>query len=63
MIKRAIKDYTIITFGTILAAAAIYFFMLPSNLAVGSGTALAHTIYQAAERAKARVEEAEEGAH
>lgn len=41
MIKRAIKDYTIITFGTILAAAAIYFFMLPSNLAVGSGTALA----------------------
>ena len=41
MIKRAIKDYTVITFGTILAAAAIYFFMLPSNLAVGSGTALA----------------------
>lgn len=41
MIKRAIKEYAIITFGTILAAAAIYFFMLPSNLAVGSGTALA----------------------
>ena len=41
MIKRALKEYTVITFGTILAAAAIYFFMLPSNLAVGSGTALA----------------------
>jgi uncharacterized membrane-anchored protein YitT (DUF2179 family) len=41
MIKRAIKEYTIITFGSILAAVAIYFFMLPSNLAVGSGTALA----------------------
>ncbi len=41
MIKRAIKEYAIITFGTILAAVAIYFFMLPSNLAVGSGTALA----------------------
>ena len=41
MIKRAIKEYAIITFGTLLAAVAIYFFMLPSNLAVGSGTALA----------------------
>ncbi len=41
MIKRAIKEYTVITFGTVLAAVAIYFFMLPSNLAVGSGTALA----------------------
>ncbi len=41
MIKRAIKEYAIITFGTVLAAIAIYFFMLPSNLAVGSGTAVA----------------------
>jgi uncharacterized membrane-anchored protein YitT (DUF2179 family) len=41
MIKRAIKEYAIITFGTVLAAIAIYFFMLPSNLTVGSGTALA----------------------
>ena len=41
MIKRAIKEYTVITFGTVLAAAAIYFFMLPCNLTVGSGTALA----------------------
>lgn len=41
MIKRAIKEYLIITFGAVLAGAAIYFFMLPCNLAVGSGSALA----------------------
>ena len=36
-----IKDFMIITFGAILAAAAIYFFMLPSHVAVGSASALA----------------------
>lgn len=41
MVKRAIKEYLIITFGAVMAAAAIYFFMLPSHLAVGSGSALA----------------------
>lgn len=41
MMKKAIKEYLIITFGAILAGAAIYFFMLPSNLAIGSGSALA----------------------
>jgi uncharacterized membrane-anchored protein YitT (DUF2179 family) len=41
MIKKLIKEYAVITFGAILAAAAIYFFMLPSHIAVGSGTALA----------------------
>lgn len=41
MIKRAIKEYLIITFGSVLAGAAIYFFMLPCHLAVGSGSALA----------------------
>lgn len=40
MVSRA-KDALIITFGSILAAAAIYFFMLPSHVAVGSGSALA----------------------
>ena len=34
-------DFSIITFGAALAAAAIFFFMLPSNVAVGSGSALA----------------------
>ena len=35
------KDFLIITFGVVLAAAAIYFFMLPSHVAVGSASALA----------------------
>ena len=41
MVKRLIKEYSIITFGAVLASAGIYFFMLPSNIAVGSGSALA----------------------
>ena len=35
------KDFAVITFGAALAAAAIFFFMLPSNVAVGSASALA----------------------
>ena len=35
-----IKNFIIITFGATLAAAAIYFFMLPSHVAVGSASAL-----------------------
>lgn len=34
-------DFAIITFGAALAATAIFFFMLPSNIAIGSGSALA----------------------
>ena len=34
------KEFIIITFGAVLAAAAIYFFMLPSHVAVGSASAL-----------------------
>ena len=41
MLKRTIKDFTIITLGTVIIAASIYFFMLPSKIAVGSGSALA----------------------
>lgn len=41
MIKRNIKEYLIITFGALLSAVAIYFFMLPSHVAIGSGSALA----------------------
>ena len=40
-VGKFIKEYSIITFGAVLAAAAIYFFMLPSHLAIGSGSALA----------------------
>ena len=39
--KQYLKEFAIITFGTLIAAAAIYFFMLPSHIAVGSGAALA----------------------
>ena len=37
-------DFGIITFGAVLAAAAIFFFMLPSHVAVGSASALAMII-------------------
>jgi len=39
--KNAIKDFLIITIGTIIVAAAVFFFMLPSHVSVGSGAALA----------------------
>lgn len=43
-VLNSIKDFSIITFGAILVAAAIYFFMLPSHVVVGSGSALAMVI-------------------
>ena len=41
MLKRILKEYSIITFGAVIAAVAIYFFMLPMNIAIGSGSAVA----------------------
>ena len=41
MVKRFIKEYAVITFGAMLASTAIFFFMLPSKIAIGSGSALA----------------------
>lgn len=38
--KRTIRDYLIITFGTLVVAIAVYFFMLPSQVSVGSASAL-----------------------
>ncbi len=35
-----VKDFLIITFGAVLAGAAIFFFMLPSHVAVGSASAI-----------------------
>ena len=35
-----LKEFLTITFGAVLAAGAIYFFMLPSHVAVGSASAL-----------------------
>lgn len=40
-IRNAIKEFSIITVGTAIVAAAVFFFMLPSHVSVGSGAALA----------------------
>jgi len=39
--RRTVKEFIVITFGTLIVAAAVYCFMLPSHVSVGSGTALA----------------------
>lgn len=36
-----LKEFAIITVGDIIVAAAVFFFMLPSHVSVGSGAALA----------------------
>ena len=43
-VLHTIWDLLVITFGAVLAAAAIFFFMLPSHVAVGSASALAMII-------------------
>ena len=43
-IRKTIEEFTIITVGTIIVAVAVFFFMLPSHVMVGSGTGL--TIHQ-----------------
>ncbi len=40
-VLKTVIEFATITFGALLAAVAIFFFMLPSNIAVGSGSALA----------------------
>lgn len=40
-IRNTIKEFAIITAGTAIVAAAVFFFMLPSHVSVGSGAALA----------------------
>lgn len=42
--RKNIREFLIITVGTIIIAAAVYFFMLPSHVTVGSGAALAMVI-------------------
>ena len=39
--KERIIDFGMITFGTAIVAAAVFFFMVPSNVSVGSIAALA----------------------
>lgn len=40
-IRKTIEEFAIITVGTAIVAAAVFFFMLPSHVSVGSGAALA----------------------
>ena len=40
-VKKTIKEFAIISVGTAIVAAAVFFFMLPSHVSVGSGAALA----------------------
>lgn len=42
--RRSVKEFLIISFGTSIIAAAVYFFMLPSHVTVGSASALALVI-------------------
>lgn len=39
--RNTLKDFALITVGTTIVAIAVYFFMLPSHVSVGSGAALA----------------------
>ncbi len=40
-LSNSIKELVIITVGNVIVAAAVFFFMLPSHVSVGSGAALA----------------------
>ena len=40
-IRNTLKEFAAITVGTVIVAAAVFFFMLPSHVSVGSGAALA----------------------
>lgn len=40
-VRNTVKEFAIITVGTVIVSAAVFFFMLPSHVSVGSGAALA----------------------
>ena len=40
-LRNTVKEFAIITVGTVIVSAAVFFFMLPSHVSVGSGAALA----------------------
>lgn len=43
-VRNTIKEFAVITLGTAIVAAAVFFFMLPSHISVGSAAALAMVI-------------------
>ncbi len=45
MKKNALKEFARITVGSLVVAVAVYFFMLPSNVSVGSVTAFANVVH------------------
>ena len=40
-IGKTLKEFLMLTVGTVIVAAAVFFFMMPSHVSVGSGAALA----------------------
>ena len=42
--RNTVKEFAVITVGTLIVAAAVFFFMMPSHVTVGSATALAMVI-------------------
>lgn len=42
--KRSVKEFVVLTFGTIVIATAVFFFLVPSQVSVGSASALAMVI-------------------
>ena len=44
-VQKTVKEFAIISVGTAIVAAAVFFFMLPSHVSVGSGAALANDIH------------------
>lgn len=44
LLKNTVKDVASMVVGTLIVAAAVYFFMLPSHVSIGSGAALAMII-------------------
>ncbi len=44
-IQQKLREFALIIIGTAVVAAAVYFFMLPSDVAVGSATALANVLH------------------
>ena len=45
--KNTIKDFSIITLGMFIVSAAVYFFLIPSNIVVGSISGLVYGIISA----------------
>lgn len=43
-VRKTLREYLVLSLGTLIVSAGVYFFMLPSNLTIGSASALAMVI-------------------